>query len=310
MKRMLLVAVGWALVVVMFSWTIAHLEVAPLLTSIGALASDWPLLILMTISYAFAFWLRSFGWALLMEHPDISVYRLWLYHHIGLFLNHVLPVKAGELARTALLHEREGMNWSTSLISVALSRFVDMAGLLTIALIGGAWLIPPQMYRLLVERAGLFLLLTLLGAPVIFLLCRKLVGRAGIHHVKPRRWWWAYLLVTIGWMMEAAVLLGVVHALGGQLDAAQALVVHALTIVGQTFHVTPGGVGTYEAVMSTLLAQTAAFPLGLALQVAILTHVFKFVYSFALGAWAAWSLSLSPFAVYRRARQQRKEEKG
>ena len=70
-------------------------------------------------------------------------------------------------------------------------------------------------------------------------------------------------------------------ALGVELSIAAAVAVTAFTILFQVFHVTPGGIGVYEAVMTgALYAHGVPWEQGLALAVA--THGLKFAYSYTV----------------------------
>ena len=82
-------------------------------------------------------------------------------------------------------------------------------------------------------------------------------------------------------MLEAGVILVAAKALGIELSVAAAVAVTAFTILSQAFHVTPGGIGVYEAVMTGALhAHGVPWQQGLALAVA--THGLKFAYSYTV----------------------------
>ena len=82
-------------------------------------------------------------------------------------------------------------------------------------------------------------------------------------------------------MLEAGVIIVAAEALGIELSIAAAIAVTAFTILFQVFHVTPGGIGVYEAVMTgALYAHGVPWEQGLALAVA--THGLKFAYSYTV----------------------------
>ena len=60
------------------------------------------------------------------------------------------------------------------------------------------------------------------------------------------------------------------------------MAVMAFTILFQVFHLTPGGIGVYEASMTAAL-QVQGTPGGEALTLAVLTHGLKFAYAFGVG---------------------------
>ncbi len=91
----------------------------------------------------------------------------------------------------------------------------------------------------------------------------------------------AALWTLPSWVLEASVIIVAAKALGVDLSIAAAVAVTAFTIVFQVFHVTPGGIGVYEAVMTgALYAHGVPWEEGLAL--AVLTHGLKFGYSYTV----------------------------
>ena len=69
--------------------------------------------------------------------------------------------------------------------------------------------------------------------------------------------------------------------MGVELSITAAIAVTAFTILFQAFHVTPGGLGIYEAVMTgALYAHGVSWQEGLAL--AVVTHGLKFAYSYTI----------------------------
>lgn len=316
MKRAVLTAVAWALLMLSAYWTMTQLRWAELAEAAKQLIGSGWLLALMVAGYAAAFWLRSLAWARQLGDRRVTVNQLWKYHHIGLLLNHLLPVKGGELARAALLARNNQFSWGEALVSVTVNRMIDIAALISISAIALMVLAPAQVTEWFQQRIMLGMLLLAVIAAVFYMMWRfvrwkqlPIVVRLITPHRNKSGWLAAYLFTLAGWLLEAVVVWSVVAALDGRLGIAQALLVHVLTIIGQIFHVTPGGVGTYEAVMSALLLQVAHYPLTFALQVAILSHGFKFVYSFLLGGLAAWRLSLSPLQLFRQAERESREGK-
>lgn len=318
MKRKGLFALAWCLILVSAYLAVTKLNGAELWEGTKRLFEHGWLVLLMAVSYAAAFWLRSVGWKIQMGQTEgrrATISELWLYHHIGLFLNHVLPIKGGELARAGLLKSRHRLDWSQSLYSVGVNRLLDMSALFVIACVTMFWIAPGLLASWLGGKTMFTQLAPLVALAIVYVGTRiarrfqdklpPLVGRLLAQRANGKEWWLAFACTTLGWMLEAAVIWSVVIGLGGSLNALQAMLVHVLTIMGQTLHVTPGGIGTYEAVMSTLLVQVADKTIAFALQAAILSHGFKFLYSFVMGGYAAWRLSLSPLQLYRQASKER-----
>ena len=102
---------------------------------------------------------------------------------------------------------------------------------------------------------------------------------------KSRQGPYILLLVAVSWILEAAILLGIARIGGLQLSAASAVWANSVTIGGQVFHITPGGIGTYENTLSGALAA-----LGVdwdeAYTTALLAHAFKFAAAFLFGSYS------------------------
>lgn len=107
------------------------------------------------------------------------------------------------------------------------------------------------------------------------------------------------------WALEAGVILVVARAAGVELSVAAAVLATCGGVLAQVAAVLPGGVGTYEAGVASVLVPLGV-PLGEALGVAATAHAVKFAFAFGAGgtalAWprlsaaaaaAAGSLSLS-----------------
>ncbi len=254
----------------------------------------------MTVCYGLSFWLKAIAWRQYVgrENEDrLSGYVYPLF--VSLLVNHVLPVKLGDLARTGMLVRLTRMRWEDALHSVAIMRLLDMASLMLIgstgAVIAGlsvsAW-VPA------VPAAGAAVGL---AVAMIYIGWRK-KGRfrdAGkmnrLHELLQRhgkRLWMTIgsrkgagiAMLTLGsWVLEGAVVYGVVQVLHVDIDWLQAVWVNGMTIAGQLFHVAPGGIGTYETTLTASLG-VLGIPGMDGYTVALLSHGYKFVFAYAAGA--------------------------
>jgi uncharacterized membrane protein YbhN (UPF0104 family) len=87
------------------------------------------------------------------------------------------------------------------------------------------------------------------------------------------------ILLTAGsWVLEAFVLFGIARTL----PFMQAIWINSITIAGQVFQLTPGGIGTYETVMTFALTAIGV-PTADAYEWALLSHGFKFLFSYGAG---------------------------
>ena len=252
------------------------------------------LLALMVFAYMGAFWLRTMAWQALIVHRT-SMFQLFVAMQAGLLVNHLAPFKLGEFVRP-LLAGRFGVPLAEAATTTAVARILDFAVLIAIAAIIGPvvslstgeslWLQGLALPAAVVLGVGTFLAFIrrnrihsswLPG----FLQSRFDVLQAQLRQVSGKRVAHAALWTLPSWVLEAAVIIVAAKALGIDISIAAAVAVTAFTILFQVFHMTPGGIGVYEAVMTgALYAHGVPWQEGLALAVA--THGLKFAYSYTV----------------------------
>lgn len=265
----------------------------PLLRS--ALSTLWqePHLIAAFVGcYTAAFWLRALAWRSLLSHK-IGVLPLFRMLQAALFVNHLLPVKAGEVVRP-FLAGRRGMPMTEAVTTTALARLLDFVSLLVIA----AVLMPLAIGEIGTGTRALAIpaLITIL-AVVIFIVLRasrrevwflRPFGKSlqsfhtALRDISAPQIIRALVWTAPSWLLEAIVVLVAAQALGFEISIQAAVAVTSFTILFQLFHITPGGIGVYEGSMTGALV---LYGLGAdeALAIALLAHGLKFAYSFTAG---------------------------
>ena len=283
---MAIVGLTMLLVVYLADWS--QLKLA--LRQLGS--SPW-LVGILILAYTGAFLLRAFAWRVLLTHR-IGLFQLFVSIQAGMLANHLAPVKLGEFVRP-LLAARFGLPMAQAAGTTAVARYLDFAALLAIAAVVGTALSLTSGAQLWLEGLALPAGVILgCGAALIILrqsrwfdrlpapLRTKLdILRDQLRQVSARQVAHAALWTLPSWALEAAVVLVAAKALGVELSIAAAVAVTAFTILFQVFHLTPGGIGVYEAVMTgALYAHGVPWEQGLALAVA--THGLKFAYSYTV----------------------------
>ena len=265
----------------------------PLKLAVRQLADQPWLLAVLVVAYTGAFLLRAVAWWTLSS-SRIDLYHLFVSTQAGLLVNHLVPVKLGELVRP-LLAARYGMPMAEAVSTTAVARYLDFASLLGIAAVVGTAAAYSTGMQLWLEGLALPAAV-ILGCGAILLALRHSRGfrmfpwllrtrvellQQQLRQVSARRVAQATLWTLPSWVLEAAVILVAAKALGVEISIAAAIAVTAFTILFQVFHVTPGGIGVYEAVMTgALYAHGIPWEQGLALAVA--THGLKFAYSYTV----------------------------
>ena len=262
-------------------------------SAIVVLGARPDLLAMFLAAYAAAFWLRAVAWRRLLTHRT-SVFSLFAVLHAALLANHLLPFKAGEAVRPYLAGQR-GVPLGEAAATTAIARLLDLASLTAIVLLlspllpvaGGERLGAPGLaLPVIVIVAAAAALVTVRSDRLPVRLPQALrpwveAVRVRLRQVSARQTAAAALWTAPSWVLEAGVLLVAAEALGVGLSPTAAIAVTAFTIVFQVFHVTPGGIGVYEASMTGALAAVGV-PIEQALTVAVLTHGLKFAYSYSV----------------------------
>lgn len=243
-------------------------------------------------AYSLSFVLKGEAWRRYVDRGQpLAAYVHGV--HYSLLVNHLLPVKAGDLVRAGVLMKAAGKPWDIALHSVAAMRLIDLSVLGAISVAG---------------MLGLGLAVSWIAVVAVVLVA--LLAAAFVKLVAVRRWPFARRhyerfadalgsgrglrilgLVALSWLLEAAVLNGVVRLCGLRLDPVRAVWANSVTIGGQVFQVTPGGVGTYESVLGGSLA-VLGVGLEQAYVVAVLAHAFKFAAAFVLGGYSVVRLPI------------------
>ncbi|EIJ79192.1 hypothetical protein PB1_16584 [Bacillus methanolicus PB1] len=241
------------------------------------------ILFLILLAYLLSFVLKAIAWKVYLKgRPSFFSCLAGLFY--SLFLNHILPVKAGDLARAGVLPARDQhISAEESLHSVFVLRVIDMLCLSGIALIGIFafhihYRIPfwALFFVLVISLIALQLLKNRFPIFVnrhVALLKNALSGTNGLQ---------VFLLTLTSWILEAAVLYGTIFALNKEISLTAAVWTNSVTIAGQVFQITPGGIANYEAFMSFALG-FIGFSFKEGYTIAILTHGIKFIFSYLAG---------------------------
>ena len=281
-----LLALTLSLIVYLADWS-------QLRNAVGELRGQPWLLAILVVAYTLAFLLRAVAWRALSS-GCAGIYQLFVSIQAALLVNHLTPVKLGEIVRP-LLAARYGMPVAEAASTTAVARYLDFVALLVIAAAVGTavslttgtqlWLegLALPAAAILICGGALLAMRFSLGFGLLpgAVRTRLELLQNQLSRMTPKRIALAMLWTMPSWVLEAAVILVAAKALGVEISIAAAVAVTAFTILFQVFHVTPGGIGVYEAVMTgALYAHGVPWEQGLALAVA--THGLKFAYSYTV----------------------------
>ncbi len=284
---------GRLVVGICFIWlTYLVFDLSYILAEVKQLFRNFWLVVSMTCFYLAAFIIRAKAWQLYVgKQISLKVFIDGVLY--SLFINHLLPIKAGDIVRTGHLAQSGKVAWKTALQSVVVMRLLDLLILGLIAIIGILYLGLSLSY--------LFLTMVLIGGGLLLglLLLKEKWRNMLLVHIRQiisilfsAKGIIIFTLITVSWCLEAVVIFAVTTEFSLSLSYLQSLWVNSFTIAGQVFHFSPGGIGTYESFMSLALAAYQV-PIKEAYTIAVITHGFKFIFSFAAGIYLILSVPIS-----------------
>ncbi|WP_169306675.1 lysylphosphatidylglycerol synthase transmembrane domain-containing protein [Cohnella pontilimi] len=284
-------------------------EIADAFRSLLALPA---MIALMTAAYACSFLLKAAAWRIYAQGKE-PIHKHLPPLGYSLFVNHLLPIKVGDLVRSGLAAKLERRSWDEALHTVGVMRMMDISVLLAFGACGLAvWGIPwePDNGWRIVAVSAAALLLLIVGIGFAAKRGRAFAARhwSLLRSLLTIRAGAAWLLTACSWILEGAVPFGVLYAMQDHVAPGQAVWVNSMTVGGQVFHVTPGGIGTYETTMSASLAAIGV-DASTAITAAVVSHAYKFLFAFAAG-FLSWAAMPVPLQEGIRWLSRRRTEKG
>ena len=264
--------------------TFFYLDAGGILAEIKAIATKPGVLLFIFSSYFLAFLARGFAWKLYLNNRvRLTTCMYGLFY--SLLLNHLLPVKAGDFARIGVMKAREpGITGHEAFNSVVILRVMDTAILFAMASAGLAFLELPLNGEVLLWLAVIGFVFTI----ILYFKFRGFFDRQ-ISIMKTAfsgwRGVWIFGLTLVSWVLEAAVIYGVVLNGGNMISFVQVIWVNSITVAGQIFQITPGGIASYETIMVFALGANGIAAEN-AYSAAVITHGLKYLFSFIVGGIA------------------------
>lgn len=82
--------------------------------------------LLCGLAFLGAYAVRALRWRCLLRPHAVSVRRVVAIYQVAIFVNWLLPIRAGELAKSVLLRRTDGIPVSSSLATVSIDKAMDM----------------------------------------------------------------------------------------------------------------------------------------------------------------------------------------
>ncbi|HLZ26404.1 MAG TPA: lysylphosphatidylglycerol synthase transmembrane domain-containing protein [Chloroflexota bacterium] len=132
------------------------------------LKADWSLIPAAIALYFVGIWVRSVRWRLLLPEHSVKLFTLFRALVVGLTVNDVVPLRAGEVARAYLLARWCRIPYGTTVASLVVERVLDGLSLAVLLLIALTLVPSPPPY----------LLVGAVGATAIFVTAATLLALA------------------------------------------------------------------------------------------------------------------------------------
>ncbi len=264
--------------------------------------SNYQWLLFTTICYFLAFLLRAVAWRMYGEKRQaFAPYIYGLFY--SLFFNHIFPIKIGDIVRIGVIANKKEVSWDSAIHSVVVMRVFDLLCLGLFSFLGALFIGVSLRYTFLLQAmvvgmtVGVLFLLIVRKKWFTFYIKHLTLVKETFYHKKAIG---MISLVALSWVLEAAVVYGVMQALLFDLSFLHAVWVNSITVAAQVFQFAPGGLATYESVMSFALVQLK-IDWKDAYHIALITHVYKFIFSYLAGAIAftLHPISLRQLKVWR-----------
>ncbi|MDD5628457.1 MAG: lysylphosphatidylglycerol synthase transmembrane domain-containing protein [Elusimicrobia bacterium] len=260
--------------------------------------------------------LRALRWRILLsgavKAPLGELFRL---STIGLAVNNLLFARLGELLRAVLAAERLRVPLAAVLASVVVERVLDVAALLTLFVTAANLL--PALVDAHLRQAGTALLAAVIAGLVFLTWAERSLEPGGFVERRLRSWRKVHEIMShlaLGaavlrrplallpvavlslalWSMDALMYLLGAHALGLQdwIDYPRSILVLSWAGAGAALPAVPGGIGTFESLVKSIVVKLGASPPE-ALAYAVFLHMCMFVLVTGMGLVFLYRLGLT-----------------
>lgn len=275
-------------------------------------AVDWVALLFAAVLYVLSLIARGLCWqALLTPLGPVTAREAFAYVNIGYLANNLLPLRAGEIVRAALLGEKRGFSKSAVLATIVVERLLDVLilGALFILLML-AMPIPPVVKQSVLVTAGVGCLGIIgmwaaAGRSWTFLsaerLPRWLPGRAvkavaslgrsfgrGLMAVRSvKQAGMAGFYSVLSWMLVCGCIYLMMIASQLQLPWYAALLVMAVVNLGSAIPSSPGAIGVVHFLV-VVSVSSWSIDQELAVGFSIVFHSVPFLLTLGLGTACLW----------------------
>ncbi|MCD5323781.1 MULTISPECIES: lysylphosphatidylglycerol synthase transmembrane domain-containing protein [Pontibacillus] len=240
-------------------------------------------LMVMVLTYAFSFWIKAFVWREYVNEKG-SLLPYWSGIHYALFMNHILPFKTGDAVRAGVLKGTKSFSWEKSVSSVVAMRVLDLGGLFLLAAIG-TYLYMNTLFYIGITTVGILFVLALLLPFRLKKILNKRFLTSFSHFsstLLSKKGVLLFGLIVMSWILEGFIIYSVGRITVEDLGFFESVWATSVAVVSGVFQITPGHIAGYESVQSYALT-FVGLPIETGYAIAVVTHVFKFIYAYVTG---------------------------
>jgi uncharacterized protein (TIRG00374 family) len=248
-----------------------------------------------------SFLIRTWRWSILLRTSGYVVPRDIIFKSLmfGFFLNLLMPARAGDIARGAVLKATEKIPMGISLTTIVIERAMDM---LTLAILLGIGTMLMSRSNSLILSLFAFAVAFLIVLVLIFaykydklfsrLFGKKIPAITGFMSTMKEGLYKLYdnpgalvLSVMISlpiWLFEISGIYIAAMAIGYEIPFSLATVAGITSFLAQTIPVTPAGIGVYEGTMVGVLS-VFGIPISKGMSLTLIDHFVRVSVVFILG---------------------------
>ncbi len=253
--------------------------------------ADVKLLAFASLVYLSSFVVRGYRYEYILSKLGFAVPLGFCIEGVAVsqMANVIIPARVGDLARVYVFKLKD-VPVSTSISGLAVERIFDLFVVILLAFVA---IVAMSSYKLATTPIYAVLLLLMILA-VMYILARmeNVIGKIMRDAGKAmKRGFVVVALTTLTiWLIDSLVCYVILLAFGIS-DFAVVILAVSIANIAKAIPITPGGIGTYEAVMTGILA-TAGINSGVAFVVSLVDHTIKNLITVALGGLSLASLNI------------------
>ncbi len=253
--------------------------------------ADLKLVALASLIYSVSFIIRGYRYEYILSKLGFAVPLGFCVEGVAIsqMANVIIPARVGDLARVYVFKLKD-IPVSTSLSGLTVERIFD---LLVVILLAFAAIVVMNSFKLMTTPIYAVLLLLLILAMMMALAkMENVIGKIVRDAGKAMKMGFIVTALTTFaiWLVDSLVCYIILLAFGIS-DFAVVILAVSIANIAKAIPITPGGIGTYEAAMTGILAM-AGVSSGVAFVVSLIDHTIKNLITIALGGISLASLNV------------------